>query len=133
MATALDIHVDQGSDVRVPIAFIDDFSELDLTGYTARMELRLSASSKRVVDRLTTENGRISIEKGTLTLFWSHEITESLSAGRYVYDLELVSAGGEGSYVVTGATGLPADFTADPVFVTVTKACLLYTSPSPRD
>lgn len=27
----------------------------------------------------------------------------------------------EGSYVVTGATGLPADFTADPVFVTVTK------------
>lgn len=28
----------------------------------------------------------------------------------------------EGSYVVTGATSLPADFTADPVFVTVTKA-----------
>lgn len=28
----------------------------------------------------------------------------------------------EGSYVVTGATGLPADFTADPVFVTVMKA-----------
>lgn len=28
----------------------------------------------------------------------------------------------EGSYVVTGATGLPADYTADPVFVTVTKA-----------
>lgn len=28
----------------------------------------------------------------------------------------------EGSYVVTGATGLPSDFTADPVFVTVTKA-----------
>lgn len=28
----------------------------------------------------------------------------------------------EGSYVVTGATGLPTDFTADPVFVTVTKA-----------
>lgn len=29
----------------------------------------------------------------------------------------------EGSYVVTGATGLPDGFTADPVFVTVTKAC----------
>lgn len=28
----------------------------------------------------------------------------------------------EGSYVVTGATGLPADFTSDPVFVTVAKA-----------
>lgn len=28
----------------------------------------------------------------------------------------------EGSYVVTGATGLPADFTSDPVVVTVTKA-----------
>ncbi len=27
----------------------------------------------------------------------------------------------EGSYVVTGATGLPSDFTAEPVFVTVTK------------
>ena len=28
----------------------------------------------------------------------------------------------EGSYVVTGATGLPSDFTAEPVFVTVTTA-----------
>lgn len=28
----------------------------------------------------------------------------------------------EGSYVVTGATGLPSDFTAEPIFVTVTKA-----------
>lgn len=115
MATALDIHVDQGSDVRVPIAFIDDFSELDLTGYTARMELRLSASSKRVVDRLTTENGRISIEKGTLTLFWSHEITESLSAGRYVYDLELVSAGGEVSRVLSGRVHVCKEVTQCPV------------------
>lgn len=102
MATTFDIHVDQGSDVRVPIAFIDDFSELDLTGFSARMELRPSASSKKVVDRLTTEDSRISIEKETLTLFWPHEITESLSAGRYVYDLELVSAGGEVSRVLSG-------------------------------
>lgn len=77
MATALDIHVDQGTDVRIPIAFIDDFSELDLTGFSARMEIRPSASSKKVVDRLTTENSRISIEKETLTLFWPHEVTEN--------------------------------------------------------
>lgn len=102
MATALDIHVDQGSDVRVPIAFIDDFSELDLTGYTARMELRLSASSKRVVDRLTTENSRISIEKETLTLLWPHEVTENLPAGSYVYDLELAPEGGEVTRVLSG-------------------------------
>ena len=79
MATALDIHIDQGSDVRVPIAFIDDFSELDLTGIS-----------------------RISIEKETLTLLWPHEVTENLPAGSYVYDLELASEGGEVTRVLSG-------------------------------
>lgn len=46
----------------------------------------------------------------------------ALSAAVEKSDIALDTLTEEGSYVVTGATGLPADFTADPVFVTVTKA-----------
>lgn len=102
MATALDIHVDQGTDVRIPIAFIDDFSEVDLTGFEARMEIRTSASSSKVVDLLTTENGRICIVKETMTLLWSHDISKELPSGTYVYDLEIVSVTGEVTRLLSG-------------------------------
>lgn len=46
----------------------------------------------------------------------------ALSAAVEKSGIDLDTLTEEGSYVVTGATGLPADFTADPVFVTVTKA-----------
>lgn len=61
MAIRLDIPVDQGSDVRVPLTIVDDWKEMDLTGYTARMQCRPFAASRKVVDLLTTENGRIKM------------------------------------------------------------------------
>lgn len=99
--TPLDICIEQGADKRCPLCFLDDYSELDLTGFTARMEVRPSASSSKVLDLLTTENGRIEIAGSDITLIWPHEVTELLPEGAWVYDLELVSAGGE----VTRALG----------------------------
>ena len=68
--TPLDICIEQGADKRCPLCFLDDYSELDLTGFTARMEVRPSASSSKVLDLLTTENGRIEIAGSDITLIW---------------------------------------------------------------
>ena len=68
---------------------------VDLTGYTARMQLRRKINSETVDKSLTTENGGILITApltGVVTIFMSATDTALLS-GVYVYDLELVNAG----------------------------------------
>ena len=102
MTVKLDFHIDQGTDCRCPLCFLDDYSELDLTGCTARMEVRPSASSERVVDLLATENGRITIRGSSLIVYWPHAVTEALPEGTWVYDLELVTSGGEVARVLCG-------------------------------
>lgn len=68
---------------------------VNLTGYTARMQLRRKVNSETIEKSLTTENGGILITApltGVITMFMSATDTAFLS-GVYVYDLELVSAG----------------------------------------
>lgn len=117
MAT-LDIHINQGADKRVPLAFLDDYCEVDLTGCTARMEIRPSPASEKVLDLLTSENGRLTIDSRTLTLFWPHEITEALPVGTWVYDLELVTANGEVTRVLAGRIFVSREVTKWPTQAT---------------
>ena len=94
MANIYDIVVDQGSDKQLPLTFKDsEGSLIDLNGYTAAMQIRKSADAAEAVDTLTTENGRISIdiEAASVTLIFPHATTSAMSAGRYVYDLELIT------------------------------------------
>lgn len=67
---------------------------LNLTGYTARMQLRVDYDSEDPVFELTTENGRVTIDElaGAVDLFISAADTEDLAAGSYKYDLELVGS-----------------------------------------
>jgi hypothetical protein len=66
---------------------------VDMTGYTARMQVRETIESASFAIELTTENGRILIDEalGEVNLLISAADTSSLTAGSYVYDLELVS------------------------------------------
>ena len=68
---------------------------VDLTGYTARMQLRRKINSQTIDKSLTTENGGILIPApttGVISLFMSASETAVLN-GIYVYDLELVKVG----------------------------------------
>lgn len=68
MASVYDIELDQGSDAVIPFELYDaSDTPLDLSGYTARMQIRPSVGSATISDELTTENGRLSIEGGTIT------------------------------------------------------------------
>lgn len=68
---------------------------LDLTGYTARMQMRREYTSPTTMIELTTGNGRIVLggEDGTVTLRLNATETASITRSG-VWDVELVSAGG---------------------------------------
>jgi len=98
----------QGSTFAKQLTYAIDGDPVDLTTYTARMQVREKHTSKIAVVSLTTENGGIVLgdDEGTINLYIPDEETSTISAKNYVYDLELVSSGEvyrilEGKFVVT--------------------------------
>lgn len=69
---------------------IDDIP-VDLTGYTAAMQAKVSYSNKReLIFSITTENDGISVDsEGNIDLVIESNITENFIPREYVYDLEL--------------------------------------------
>lgn len=96
MAGIVDLTVDQGATFRRTIIYNDPVTgdPVNLTGYTARMHLRTVVTSEDIVLELTTENGRLTIDPliGKIIVEVEATAMEDVVAGRYVYDLELVSA-----------------------------------------
>lgn len=74
-----------------------DGALIDLTGYSARMQVRsqvaVPSPQVAVTLELTTENGRIALggSAGTISLTVKSTATAAVSAGTYYYDLELIS------------------------------------------
>ena len=66
---------------------------IDLTGYTARMQLRKTIESSVAAVSLTTENGGIDLgdAAGTITITIAATATANLIESEYAYDLELIS------------------------------------------
>lgn len=72
---------------------------VNLTGYNAKMQVRADyVSTSPVLLELSTTNGRITLggALGTIKLAVSQAVTEALTAGSYVYDLELASGASTG-------------------------------------
>lgn len=86
---------------------------VNLTGYSARCQFRTSISASTAALSLTTENGRIALtaNTGTITLSINAADTSALAAGRYVYDLELVSSGGQVTRLMEGIVTVSAEVT----------------------
>lgn len=98
----------QGATFAKQLTYAIDGDPVDLTTYTARMQVREKHTSKTAVVSLTTENGGIALgdDEGTIDLYISDENTANISAKDYVYDLELISSGEvyrllEGKFIVT--------------------------------
>ena len=100
----------QGTTFSKQLTYTIDSVPVDLTTYTARMQVREKYTSKTSVIDITTENGGIALggDAGTIDLYISDEITSLLPAKDYVYDLELISGPQtyvyrliEGKFIVT--------------------------------
>lgn len=91
-----DLIIEQGATLDRTFTWKDSTgTEVNLTGYTARCQVRRSqAGAEKLLD-LTTENGGITLGgiAGTIQLNASAAVTALLS-GFGAYDLELISGGG---------------------------------------
>ena len=85
---------------------------VNTTGFTARMQLRTSYSAASASLELTTANSRISMTNaGVITLTLTATETAALAAGRYVYDLEMVSSGGLVTRLLEGVVTVSPEVT----------------------
>ena len=77
---------------------------LNLTGYTARLFIRVAADAPATLLELTTTNNRITLggTAGTVTLSASDTLTGALPEGDCVYDLELTAPSGTVTTWVAG-------------------------------
>ena len=98
----------QGATFSKQLTWEIDNVPVDLTTYTARMQVREKYTSPSAIINLTTENGGITLggDEGTIDIDISATSTASLVAKEYVYDLELVSSSVvtrliEGKFIVT--------------------------------
>ena len=90
----------------------DPATPVNLTGYTARLQVRTSTDAATTALELTTSNGGITLggAAGTIALAVSASATTSLSPGYYVYDLELVN-GSTVTRLVEGRVTVSAEVT----------------------
>lgn len=120
MAAGLyDITIEQGADWRLVMTWKSPTGEpMNLTGYTARMQVRESWATKAKVFELTTENGRIDLDpsNGCVSLHLSAGDTAAVQINptktawidgkqgqQLVFDLEMIDAAGVVTRLIQGA------------------------------
>lgn len=108
MAIKANLFIDQGATYATQLALTDtDGTAVNLTGYTAAAQMRKHYTSSNAVSFNTT----ISAESGSVTLALSANATANLTAGRYVYDVELTDSLGRISRIVEGIVTISPNVT----------------------
>lgn len=89
MAHYEEIQIDQGSDVAVEVHLVETCGHKvkDLSGYTAAAKIKKTYTSDS--DDTTDFTITIVENDGIITMSLTHDQTDALKAGRYVYDLEI--------------------------------------------
>jgi len=103
-ATLRDVTTWKSGDPAVPV---------DLTGCTARMQVRQKVESTDVLLSLTTENGGIILggTAGTVTIYLSATATAALTWKSGVYDLEIEFGTGDVRRLLAGAVVVSPEVT----------------------
>ena len=98
----------QGSTFSQQITYSVDDALVNLTGYSARMQVREKHTSTNAILDLDTDNGGITLggALGTITMTATSDATALISAKDYLYDIELVNGSTvtrirEGKFTVT--------------------------------
>ncbi|CAN7453835.1 hypothetical protein LJR066_002859 [Acidovorax sp. LjRoot66] len=88
---------------------------VDLTGCTARMQVRAEIESATVLLNLTTENGGITLggTAGTIDLLSAEDETSDMTWDGGVWDLEIVHPGGEVTRLAQGSVSVSPEVTRD--------------------
>lgn len=108
-----DFTIRQGGTFSRRLTWKDDAgAPINLTGFTARMQIRTPENGSILLS-LTTENGGIVLGgvAGTITLAITAAATAALDWVYGRYDLELISAGGEVTPLLEGRVILDREVT----------------------
>lgn len=107
-AAELNIQCDQGATFSLIATCSNETGLMDLSGYTAQMQLRTSPTfnggvTPSIVYSLTTSDGQITLggTAGTITLDITAANTATIPAGEYCYDLFILS-GAVAAKMLTG-------------------------------
>lgn len=106
MAGTYNIVCEQGATFRLMLTWRNpNGTPVNVTGYSAKMDVRQKASTGHTELSLSTAAGGITLGgvDGTVLLTATATTTNALVSGVYVYDLELTSAGGEVTRLVAGS------------------------------
>jgi len=90
-AATYDLVIDQGSDFAIDLTITENGSAKNLTGYAGRAQIRSTHSSSSVAASFTVSV--VNAANGTMKLELGSSTTTSMTAGRYVYDLEIHTSG----------------------------------------
>jgi hypothetical protein len=113
-AASYNFTIEQGATFEAEIEWRDGSNALvNLTGFSARMQIRTSIAAASFALELTNANGRIVLggAAGTVQLVLAAADTAALGAGSYVYDLELVHPSGKVTRLLKGAITVDAEVT----------------------
>ena len=100
MAIVSNLTVDQGSTFSASIDITDtEDNVLVLTGYTVAGQIRKTYDSSTAVNFTASVS---NASTGEVTISLTPAQTNALVSGRYVYDVEITSAGGTVTRVIEG-------------------------------
>jgi hypothetical protein len=114
VAGAYDITIEQGATFRLSLVWEDNLGvPIDLTGYTARMQLRQRHSSDTAALTLTSTAGDIVLggALGTIVVTAAATVTDDIPFRAGVYDLEVVSGSGFVTRLIEGAATITPEVT----------------------
>ena len=110
----VDIEINQGATFDVTVTYKDsNLVVIDLTDYTARMQVKQKKSDTSATIDLTTANGGIVLGDalGTIQIVITAAVTAALTITRGVYDLELISAAGVVTRLMEGKVTVSTEVT----------------------
>ena len=114
MASTYNILVDQGSTYTLAVTYKDSSgTAINLTGYTAAMQLRENYDSATAVLSLSSPSSGIVITgaSGLVTITMSATQTAALSADTFLYDLEIASPASVKTRLIQGVVVVSAEVT----------------------
>jgi hypothetical protein len=114
LGNSFDLTINQGATFELTVTWKDAAgTAINLTGYSARMQVRETYSSSTSIVSLTSGAGiTLGGAAGTIAIVISATTTAALTAPfSGVYDLELVSAGGVVTRLLQGAATVSPEVT----------------------
>lgn len=102
-ASIYDIICEQGTTLTRVVTYKDSSGNaVNLSSYTGRMKVRTARSAAGAYLVLSNGNGLTLASNGEIEIVVPAATTAAIPAGKYKYDLEVVSAGGIVSRVIEG-------------------------------